>query len=191
MVNRESQTGILSIEEGRALMLILEERFRQHPHRHGGVSWSEVLSRLDSRAEKLWSLNKMEQTGGEPDVTGRDEASGQVMFMDCSAESPRGRRSLCYDPEALESRREHKPADSAWGMATSMGIEVLSEAQYRDLQKLGEFDTRTSSWIKTPMEIRRLGGALFADRRYGQIFVYHNGAESYYGARGFRGLLMV
>ncbi len=150
-----------------------------------------MQERLESNAAKLWSLSEMERTGGEPDVTGYDKSSGEFVYMDCAPESPKGRRSVCYDPDALESRKEHKPAASAVGMAKEMGIELLTEAQYRELQKLGEFDTKTSSWVQTPAEIRKLGGALFCDRRYEQVFVYHNGAESYYAARGFRGSLRV
>jgi hypothetical protein len=150
-----------------------------------------VQARLEANAEKLWSLNEMERTGGEPDVVGLDQRSGEYIFYDCAAESPQGRRSLCYDREALESRKEHKPKDSAANMAAAMGVELLTEEQYRELQKLGEFDTKTSSWVKTPSEIRKLGGALFCDRRYDTVFVYHNGAESYYAARGFRGALKV
>ena len=159
--------------------------------RHRGLAWDEVEARLEASAEKLWSLHEMEKTGGEPDVVGHDKKSGEYIFYDCSAETPKGRRSLCYDREALQSRKEFKPKDSAVGMATAMGIELLTEEQYRELQKLGEFDTKTSSWVKTPAAIRKLGGALFCDRRFDTVFLYHNGAESYYGARGFRGWLRV
>jgi hypothetical protein len=160
-------------------------------NRHKGLEWAQVQTKLEADTEKLWSLGEMERTGGEPDVVGYDKKRGDYIFYDCSAESPKGRRSVCYDAEALESRKEHKPKHSALGMASEMGIELLSEEQYRQLQQLGEFDTKTSSWVKTPSEIRKLGGALFCDRRYGHVFVYHNGAESYYAARGFRGSLRV
>ncbi len=173
------------------LLGILEKRFAANAARHRGIRWDAVRARLETRSEKLWSLDEMERTGGEPDVVGHDKKTGEVLFVDCSAQSPKGRRSVCYDQEALESRKEHKPKDSAVGMAAAMGIELLSEEQYRNLQELGDFDTTTSSWVKTPPDIRRLGGALFCDRRYDTIFVYHNGAESYYAARGFRGTLRV
>lgn len=159
--------------------------------RHPGVAWDDVVARLEARTEKLAALGRMEATGGEPDVTSRDEATGEVVFVDCSAQSPAGRRSLCFDPEALAGRKKNPPADSAIGMAREIGIELLTEGEYRALQELGEFDTTTSSWVATPPDIRRLGGALFCDRRYGAVFVYHNGADSYYGARGFRGSLRV
>ncbi|MBK8087801.1 MAG: DUF4256 domain-containing protein [Chitinophagaceae bacterium] len=158
---------------------------------HKGIEWAKVQSRLSGMDEKLWSLNAMESTGGEPDVVGLDKKSGEYIFMDCSAESPKERRSICYDHEALEKRKEHKPQDSAMNMAADMGIELLTEEQYKELQKLGKFDLKTSSWVKTPAAIRKLGGALFCDRRYDTIFLYHNGADSYYAARGFRGLLRV
>jgi hypothetical protein len=173
------------------LLSILQARFAQNMKRHKGIEWATVLARLEANATKLWSLNQMETTGGEPDVVGHDAKTGEYIFYDCSAESPRGRRSVCYDHEALESRKEHKPQDSATGMAADMGIDLLTEQQYRDLQQLGNFDTKTSSWVATPAEIRKLGGAVFCDRRYGTIFLYHNGAESYYAARGFRGCLRV
>ncbi len=160
-------------------------------NRHKGLDWTGVQARLETDAKKLWSLNEMERTGGEPDVVGHDKKTGEYVFYDCSAESPKGRRSVCYDPEALESRKEHKPANSAVGMATEMGIELLTEEQYREFQKLGQFDLKTSSWVKTPSEIRKLGGALYCDRRYNHVFLYHNGAESYYAVRGFRGCLGV
>jgi hypothetical protein len=160
-------------------------------NRHKGLDWAKVQAKLEANTKKLWSLNEMERTGGEPDVIGYDETTEEYMFSDCSAESPIGRRSLCYDSEALESRKEHKPENSVIDMATSMDIELLTEEQYRELQKFGNFDTKTSSWVKTPTEIRKLGGALFCDRRYDHVFVYHNGAESYYGTRGFRGSLRV
>ena len=160
-------------------------------NRHKGLEWAKVQARLDANAEKLWSLNEMERTGGEPDVVGHDKKTGEYIFYDCSAESPKGRRSVCYDREALESRKEHKPENNAIDMAAAMGIELLSEEQYRELQKLGKFDTKTSSWVKTPSDIRKLGGAIFADFRYGNVFVSHNGAESYYAVRAFRGSLRV
>ena len=160
-------------------------------NRHKGLEWAKAQAKLEVNAEKLWSLNEMERTGGEPDAVGHDKKTGEYIFYDCSAESPKGRRSVCYDREALESRKEHKPEDSAIDMAAAMGIELLTEEQYRELQKLGNFDTKTSSWVKTPSDIRKLGGALFCDRRYDTVFVYHNGAESYYAARAFRGSLRV
>jgi hypothetical protein len=181
----------LSAEERKELVSILKARFEKNMNRHKSIEWSKVESRLEANPEKLWSLNEMEKTGGEPDVIGVNKKSGEYIFCDCVAESPKGRRSICYDHEALESRKEHKPENSAVQMAEDMGIEMLSEEQYRELQKLGKFDTKTSSWIKTPADIRKLGGAIFADWRYGHVFVYHNGAESYYAARGFRGLLNV
>ena len=182
----------LAPEEREALFETLKARFAKHPERHEGIAWEEAAARLEAAdPAKLWSLREMERTGGEPDVVGRDPETGELLFVDCSPESPKGRRSVCYDPEALASRKEHKPADSAVGMAAAMGIELLTEEQYRALQQLGEFDLKTSSWIRTPEKIRRLGGALFCDRRYDTVFVYHNGAESYYAARGFRGMLRV
>ncbi len=173
------------------LLLLLRARFEKNIQRHKGIEWTKVQVRLEANATKLGSLYQMETTGGEPDVVGFDKKTGEYIFYDCSAESPAGRRSICYDPEALEARKENKPKNSALGMAAEMGIEILSEEQYRELQQLGKFDTKTSSWIKTPAEIRKLGGAIFADWRYGQVFVYHNGAESYYAARAFRGSLKV
>ena len=181
----------LSAEKREQLLGTLQARFEKNMNRHNSLEWATVQAGLEAKPEKMWSLHEMERTGGEPDVVGRDETTGETIFCDCSAESPKGRRSLCYDPEALEARKEHKPADSAVGMADDMGIELLTEEQYRELQKLGRFDTKTSSWLKTPSEIRQLGGAIFADYRYGHVFVYHNGAESYYAARGFRGSLRV
>ncbi len=183
----------LSPEEREELLLTLRARFEKNMSRHKGIEWAKVQAKLDqpTSGEKLWSLNEMERTGGEPDVVGHDKKTGEYIFYDCSAESPKDRRSVCYDHEALGSRKEHKPKNSAIGMADDMGIEILSEEQYRELQKLGKFDTKTSSWIKTPSEIRKLGGAIFADFRYGKVFVYHNGAESYYAARAFRGSLRV
>lgn len=173
------------------LLSILKTRFEKNMKRHKGIEWAKVQARLEASAEKLWSLNEMEQTGGEPDVVGYDKKTGQYIFYDCSPESPKERRSICYDHEALEARKEHKPKDSAINMAEDMGIEILTEEQYRELQQLGNFDTKTSSWIKTPPAIRKLGGAVFCDRRYDTVFLYHNGAESYYAARGFRGALNV
>ena len=181
----------LSPEQCGALLSTLKARFEKNMHLHKGLEWAKVRARLEANTEKLWSLTEMERTGGEPDVVGHDKKTGEYLFYDCSAESPKGRRSLCYDREALESRKEDKPANSAIDMATAMGIELLTEEQYRELQKLGEFDTKTSSWVETPAAIRKLGGALFGDRRYDCVFVYHNGAQSYYAARGFRGSLSV
>lgn len=169
----------------------LKARFEQSPHRHKGLEWSKVQARLEASAEKLWSLHEMERTGGEPDVVGQHHQTGEYIFYDCSPESPQGRTSVCYDREGLESRKEHKPKNNAVDMAAAMGIELLTEAQYWELQALGDFDTKSSSWVKTPPEIRKLGGALFCDRRFGRVFVYHNGAQSYYGGRGFRGSLRV
>ena len=171
------------------LLGALKARFEKNMNRHQGFEWAKVRAKLEANTEKLWSLNEMERTGGEPDVVGYDKKTGEYVFYDCSAESPKGRRSVCYDREALESRKEFKPKDTAMDMAAAMGIEILTEEQYRALQKFGNFDTKTSSWLKTPSEIRNLGGAIFADYRYGTVFVYHNGAESYYAARGFRGSL--
>jgi hypothetical protein len=173
------------------LLQTLRARFAKNPGRHAGISWDAVQARLEASPDKLRSLHEMERTGGEPDVVGRDAATGEILFCDCSPESPVGRRSLCYDRRALDARKENKPQGNALEMAASMGIEVLTEAQYRELQQLGEFDRKTSSWVITPPNIRGLGGALFGDRRYGQVFIYHNGAESYYAARGFRGRLAV
>jgi hypothetical protein len=178
-------------EQREELLRALEARFDKNMNRHKGLEWPDVQAKLEANAEKLWSLNEMERTGGEPDVVGHDEKTGEYIFYDCSAESPKGRRSLCYDREALESRKEHKPEGNAIDMAAAMGIELLTEEEYREMQKPGNFDTKTSSWVKTPSAIRRLGGALFCDRRYDTVFVYHNGAESYYAARGFRGSLRV
>ena len=180
-------------QEAEELFIILRSRFEKNMNRHIGIDWSDVEKKLSSgnNAPKLWSLNEMERTGGEPDVIAQDQKTGEYIFYDCSAESPKDRRSICYDEDALESRKEHKPKNSAIGMAKDMGIQILSEEEYRDLQKLGHFDTKTSSWIKTPEKIRELGGAIFADFRYGNVFVYHNGAESYYGSRGFRGSLKI
>jgi hypothetical protein len=184
---------VVSREQLDELIRALKTRFEKYINRHKGLDWAKVQAKLDTEfpGEKLWSLNEMERTGGEPDVVGHDKTTGEYIFYDCSAESPKGRRSICYDGEALESRKEHKPESSAVELAAFMGIELLTEEQYRDLQKLGNFDTKTSSWVKTPSEIRKLGGAFFCDRRYNHVFVYHNGAESYYGVRGFRGSLRV
>lgn len=181
----------LSLEQREELLSALKVRFEKYMSRHKGLKWANVEAKLEADTEKLWSLNEMETTGGEPDVVGYDKKTGEYIFYDCSEETPKGRRSLCYDREALESRKENKPKNNALDMATAMGIEILAEEQYRELQKLGEFDTKTSSWIQTPADIRELGGALFCDRRYDHVFVYHNGAESYYAARGFRGSLKV
>jgi len=179
----------LSPERREELLSALKARFEKNMNRHEGVEWAKVKAKLEANTEKLWSLSEMERTGGEPDVVGHDKKTGEYIFYDCSAESPNGRRSLCYDREALESRKEHKPENNAIDMAAAMGVELLTEQEYRELQKLGKFDTKTSSWVKTPADIRKLGGALFCDRRYNNVFVYHNGAESYYAARGFRGSL--
>ncbi|WP_341281148.1 DUF4256 domain-containing protein [Paenibacillus sp. FSL H8-0537] len=181
----------LSAEQQEELLKALKARFDKNTDRHQGLEWTSVQAKLEAQAGKLWSLHEMERTGGEPDVVGYDNETGEFIFMDCSAESPKGRRSICYDREALESRKEHKPQNSAVEMAESMGIELLTEEQYRELQELGKFDLKTSSWVKTPANIRELGGAVFCDRRYNMVFMYHNGAESYYGARGFRGWLRV
>jgi hypothetical protein len=181
----------VSPEQREELLRVLKVRFEKNMKRHEGLEWAKVQARLEHSAEKLWSLNEMERTGGEPDVVGHDGKTGEYVFYDCSPESPKGRRSVCYDREALESRKEHRPENSAVDMAAGMGIELLTEEQYRGLQQLGDFDMKTSSWLKTPPEIRKLGGAIFADFRYGNVFVYHNGAESYYGVRGFRGSLKV
>ena len=186
-----NEKGKLSPEQRAEILGILKARFEKNMNRHEGLDWTEVQAKLDTNTEKLWSLMEMERTGGEPDVVSCDEATGEYVFYDCSAESPKGRRSVCYDHEALESRKQHKPDHSAVEMAAAMGIELLDEEQYRELQQLGHFDTKTSSWVKTPSDIRKLGGAIFSDYRYGKVFVYHNGAESYYGARGFRGSLRV
>ena len=187
----ESNQEELSAEQREELLSALKARFEKNMNRHQGLEWAKVQAKLEAHPEKLWSLHEMEKTGGEPDVVGHDKKTSEYLVFDCSAESPQGRRSICYDREALESRKEHKPKDSAMGMAAAMGVLLLTEEQYRELQKLGNFDTKTSSWVKTPSEIRKLGGALFCDRRYDHVFVYHNGAESYYGARGFRGSLRV
>ncbi|PYS63483.1 MAG: DUF4256 domain-containing protein [Acidobacteria bacterium] len=181
----------LSVEQREELLKALKARFEKYMNRHQGLDWAKVQAKLEADTETLWSLHEMERTGGEPDVVGFDKETGEYIFYDCSAESPKGRRSLCYDGEALESRKEHKPKNNAIEMASAMGIELLTEEQFRELQKLGEFDTKTSSWVKTPSDIRKLGGAIFCDRRYDTVFTYHNGAESYYAARAFRGSLRV
>ncbi|WP_431292920.1 DUF4256 domain-containing protein [Pedobacter sp. P26] len=181
----------LSAEQTHGLLNTLKTRFEKNMNRHKGFEWAEMQAKLEANAEKLWVLDEMEVTGGEPDVVDYDQATGEYVFYDCSAESPKGRRSVCYDLEGLASRKEHQPENNAIDMAAAMGIELLTEEQYRFLQQLGKFDTKTSSWIVTPPEIRKLGGALFGDRRYDHVFVYHNGAQSYYAARAFRGLLRV
>lgn len=181
----------LTSDQSKSLLKTLEERFEKNMKRHKGIDWKKVQAKLEANPEKLWSLNEMEKTGGEPDVVGFDKKSGEYIFNDCSPETPKERRSLCYDREALNSRKEHKPAGSAVGMAAEMGIELLTEAEYFELQKLGNFDSKTSSWLETPPKIRELGGAIFGDYRFGRVFIYHNGAESYYGVRGFRGVLRV
>ena len=181
----------LSPGQREGLLKVLKARFEKNMNRHKGLEWAKVKAKLEASAEKLWSFNDMERTGGEPDVVGRDRKTGEYVFFDCSPESPKGRTSVCYDREALDSRKEHKPENSAMDMAAAMGIGLLTEEQYQELQKLGNFDTKTSSWVKTPADIRKLGGALFGDRRFGHVFVYHNGAQSYYSARAFRGSLRV
>jgi len=191
MKKKTTSSTKLSPARRNELLEILKGRFEKNAARHPEIRWDAVQARLEANADKLWSLDEMETSGGEPDVVGHDTKTGEYIFYDCSAQSPKGRRSVCYDHEALESRKEHKPKDSAIGMAAAIGIELLTEDQYRQLQQLGEFDTTTSSWVKTPSDVRELGGALFCDRRYNKVFVYHNGAESYYAARGFRGALRV
>ncbi|MGG6312284.1 DUF4256 domain-containing protein [Paenibacillus macerans] len=186
-----NEKRVLSPEQRGELLQVLKVRFEKNMDRHQGLEWTTIQAKLEANAEKLWSLNEMERTGGEPDVVGHDQETDEFLFCDCSAESPKGRRSVCYDREALESRKEHKPQNSATEMAAAMGIELLTEEQYRELQQLGKFDLKTSSWVITPANIRKLGGAVFCDRRYDTVFMYHNGAESYYGARGFRGSLRV
>ena len=181
----------LSAKQNAEVLKTLKARFEQNMNRHKGLEWSKVQAKLEAGPEKIWSLNEMENTGGEPDVVGFDKKTGEYIFYDCSPESPKGRRSLCYDRKALEARKEHKPANAAVEMAADMGIELLTEEQYRELQKVGDFDLKTSSWVKTPTDIRKLGGAIFCDRRYNTVFTYHNGADSYYAARGFRGSLRV
>ena len=191
MNNINSNKKELSPEQRVELLEELKTRFEKNMNRHQGLEWAKIQVKLEADSEKMWSLGEMERTGGEPDVVGFDEKTGEYIFYDCSAESPKGRRSFCYDGAALESRKEHKPKNSAVQMAAAIGIELLTEEQYRELQKLGSFDTKTSSWVKTPVEIRNLGGALYCDRRYNTVFVYHNGAESYYAVRAFRGSLRV
>ncbi len=181
----------LSKKQCEEIFKALKTRFEKNTNRHKGVEWAKVQARLEANAEKLWSLSEMERTGGEPDVVGHDKKTGEYIFYDCAAESPKGRRSLCYDREARDSRKENKPKDSAMNLADAMGVELLTEEQYRELQKLGDFDTKTSSWVKTPSDVRKLGGALFCDRRFNTVFTYHNGAESYYAGRAFRGSLKV
>jgi len=196
ILTKNSMTDIktkkeLRPEQREELLEALKGRFEKNTNRHEGLEWAKVRARLEAKTEKVWSLNEMESTGGEPDVVAHDKKTGEYIFFDCSPESPKGRISVCYDRESLESRKEHKPKNSAMDMAAAMGIELLTEEQYQELQQLGEFDTKTSSWVKTPAHIRNLGGAIFGDRRFGRVFVYHNGAESYYGGRGFRGSLRV
>ena len=192
-MHRPLKTGKkeLSREQREQLLRKLKVRFEKNMNRHKGLEWAQAQAKLDANAEKLWSLGEMERTGGEPDVVGLNKKTDEYIFYDCSAESPNGRRSVCYDRDALESRKEHKPKATAVDMACAMGIELLTEEQYRELQKLGHYDTKTSSWVKTPSDIRKLGGAIFCDRRFDTVFVYHNGAEAYYAARAFRGLLRV
>jgi len=191
MAKRNEVNKELSLEQSEELLILLKDRFEKNMNRHKDIEWSKVQAKLEANTEKLWSLNEMERTGGEPDVVGYDEKTDEYIFYDCSAESPKERRSVCYDREALESRKKHKPENNVMDMATAMGIELLTEEQYRTLQKLGNFDMKTSSWVQTPSEIRKLGGALFCDFRYGHVFVYHNGADSYYSVRGFRGSLRI
>jgi hypothetical protein len=191
MNTMKSNKKELSPKQREELLKALKARFEKNLSRHQGLVWAKVQSRLEAKPEKLWSLNEMERTGGEPDVVGQDKKSGEVIFFDCSEQTPEGRVSLCYDREALDSRKEHKPKSSVMDMAATIGIELLTEEQYFELQKLGEFDAKSSSWVKTPADIRKLGGALYCDRRYGRVFVGHNGAESYYSGRGFRGSLRV
>jgi Protein of unknown function (DUF4256) len=191
MKNVTSNKRQLSPKQREELLRTLKARFEKNLNRHEGLDWAKVQAKLEASADKLWSLNEMERTGGEPDVVGQDKKTGEYLFYDCSAQSPKGRTSLCYDREALDSRKEHKPKNNARDMAVAVGIELLTEAEYQELQKLGEFDTKSSSWVKTPAVMRKLGGALFGDRRFGRVFFYHNGAESYYSGRGFRGVLRV
>ena len=188
---KDNKKKALSAEQVEELLNTLKARFEKNMTRHKGLEWASIQAKLDAQPEKLWSLNEMESTGGEPDVVGYDKQADEYLFYDCSAESPKDRRSICYDRQALDSRKKYKPENSALDMAAAMGVKILTEAQYRELQTLGEFDTKTSSWVETPPDIRALGGALFCDRRYNTVFVYHNGADSYYGARGFRGSLRV
>lgn len=187
----EQSARSLSIEQQEQSIIVLKKRFEKNKNRHIGLDWDKIQTKLEANPSKLWSLNEMERTGGEPDVVGHDEKTDEYLFYDCSPESPKGRRSLCYDREALDSRKEFKPENSALDLAAEMGVEILTEAEYRELQQLGNFDTKTSSWVKTPSDIRKLGGAIFADFRYANVFIYHNGASSYYAVRGFRGSLRV
>ena len=191
MAKQSKSNKTLSLEERELLISTLKKRFEKNVGRHKGVDWAKVETRLEANVEKLWSLNEMERTGGEPDVVAHDKKTGELVFFDCSAETPKDRRSLCYDRPALDARKENKPKGNALEMAGAMGIEMLTEEEYRELQTLGEFDTKTSSWIKTPPEVRELGGALFCDRRYNRVFTFHNGADSYYAARAFRGSLRI
>ena len=191
MKNTDRIKKEVSPERREELLGVLKIRFEKNMNRHKGLGWAEVKARLEASAEKLWSLNEMERTGGEPDVVGHDKKTGEYLFFDCSPQSPEGRTSVCYDREGLDSRKEHKPKNNAMDMAAAMGVELLTEEQYRELQKLGEFDLKTSSWVKAPADIRKLGGAIFGDRRFGRVFIYHNGAQSYYSARAFRGSLRV
>ncbi len=190
-MNSKSNKKELSSKQREELLRTLKARFEKNMNRHQSLEWAKVQAKLEANAQKMWSLNEMERTGGEPDVVDQDKKTGDYIFFDCSAESPKGRASVCYDREGLESRKEHKPKNTAVDMATAMGVELLTEEQYQELQKLGEFDTKTSSWVKTPADMRKLGGALYCDRRYGRVFVGHNGAQSYYSARAFRGSLRV
>lgn len=190
LIRLPSKKSLKSAERDE-LLQALKARFKKHMNRHKNLAWADVQKKLEASADKLWSLNEMEKTGGEPDVVGYDKKSGEIIFVDCAAESPKGRRSSCYDREGLESRKEHKPENNAIDMAAAMGVELLNEEQYRELQQLGNFDTKTSSWLQTPPQIRKLGGAIFGDYRYGTVFIYHNGAQSYYSSRGFRGRLVV
>jgi hypothetical protein len=191
MNNSTKNKKELSPKQREELLRVLNARFEKNMNRHKGLEWAKVQAKLETHTEKLWSLSEMERTGGEPDVVGQEKKTGEYIFFDCSAESPKGRTSFCYDREALDSRKEHKPKNSGMDMATAMGVELLTEEEYQELQKLGEFDTKTSSWVKTPADIRKLGGALYCDRRYGRVFVGHNGAQSYYAGRGFRSSLWV
>lgn len=191
MKNINANEKKLLAEQQEELFKVLQSRFEKNMNRHQGIEWAKVKAKLESNKEKLWSINEMERTGGEPDVVGYENTTDEYIFCDCSAETPKGRRSICYDREALESRKAHKPENSAIDMANDMGIELLTEEQYKELQKLGNFDTKTSSWLKTPPGIRKLGGAIFGDYRYGRVFIYHNGADSYYSVRGFRGLIRI
>lgn len=191
MSDSNSSKKQLSPEQREEILSTLKARFEENKPRHPGLKWADVEAKVDASPEKLWSLHEMEKTGGEPDVVGQDQKTGEILFYDCSPESPAGRRNVCYDREALDKRKANKPGNSAMDMAADMGIELLTEEQYHELQKLGKFDTKTSSWLKTPPEIRKLGGAIYGDRRYDHVFIYHNGADSYYGARGFRGALKV